>query len=382
MIGSLGKPQKCCGCGACAYVCPRGAITMQTDDQGFRYPVIDEEKCTHCRACMKACAFFHTENSVFNTPIKCYGAIHKSKTVVVESTSGGLFTALSDVVLQSGGTVYGAVFQDKRVFHVRAEDELIRDSMRGSKYVQSNIEQCFQNIKDDLTEGRTVLFTGTPCQVAAVYQLFFHHFNLITCEVLCYGTPSPMVFSEHLKMIERRFKGKIVNYQFRPGKHGFEWGCQNEMAILQDGREIAEDAYVNAFRQLFYGGITKRTACHSCPYTKLDRTADITIGDCRKFRIVYPQVECENGVSTVLANTEKGIKLVEACRKEVDLYDMEIEDILQEPLQHPSKQGERKSEFWKEMNTVGYERALQHYYGRNFDLKFKIKKLLKRMKIG
>jgi hypothetical protein len=108
-----------------------------------------------------------------------------------------------------------------------------------------------------------------------------------------------------LEMIERRFKGKIADYQFRPGKYGFDWGCQNEMAILQDGREIVEDAYVNAFRRLFYEGLIKRIACHSCPYTKLERTADITIGDCRRFHIVYPQVNCNNGVSTVLVIKKK-----------------------------------------------------------------------------
>ena len=198
--------KNCFGCTACAACCPYDAITMQTDNAGFKYPKVNTELCVNCGICDSICPSNQKSPNLFTPNIKkAYAVKHINPDVLEHSASGGVFTALSDYVLQSGGVVYGAAFDENMVVrHMRAENKLERDRMRGSKYVQSDLDNIFQLVKQDL-KNRNVLFTGTPCQIAGLKNfLRGREERLICCDLICHGVPSPLVFSEHLKLLKKR----------------------------------------------------------------------------------------------------------------------------------------------------------------------------------
>ena len=196
-------PRNCCGCTACENVCAYGAISMQPDVLGFKYPKVDLDKCIDCGLCEKVCAFNDRYDKSLNLekPI-AYGARHKDIKEVMRSQSGATFAVISDYVLEKGGVVYGAAFEeDLSVAHRRVSTKEERNALRGSKYVQSDLTGIFKNVKRDLENGRTVLFSGTPCQTAGLnsYVGIKLRHNLILADIICHGTPSPYVWREYLK---------------------------------------------------------------------------------------------------------------------------------------------------------------------------------------
>lgn len=211
-----GNKKACCGCAACKYICPTNAISMQVDSEGFSYPVVDSSKCVGCNKCIRQCSFKADMQTLkyingSNSPI-CYAVMHKSPDVRWNSRSGGIFTALSDYVLQNQGVVYGAITTSElNVIHFRADNEEGRNLMRGSKYVQSDIAECYSLIQNDLDCGKLVLFTGTSCQVAAVKTAMGKDYpNLYTLDIVCHGVPSPKVWKDYIAYIQKRYNAKCV----------------------------------------------------------------------------------------------------------------------------------------------------------------------------
>lgn len=212
----------CCGCTACESVCAHKAITMQPDELGFLYPKIDFELCVDCGLCEKVCQFKKNYNRGDNyaTP-KVYAARHKKLNELAESQTGAAFFAFSEKILDEGGVVYGVIFaEDFHVVHSRTETKEKRDHMRTSKYVQSDIRGIFSLVKDDLRAGRTVLFTGTPCQVAGMLaatppQL---HKYLITIDLVCHAVPSPAVWESYIAWLQKKYQEKILIAKHRDKK--------------------------------------------------------------------------------------------------------------------------------------------------------------------
>lgn len=371
--------EKCYGCSLCAEICPNNAIKMKSNEEGFLYPKVDNDKCTKCGLCKKLC-IADKERCKIKNVISSYALIHKSKEVLSKSTSGGAFTALSDYILDIGGIVYGAVFDwDFKVYHARAENKSTRDMMRGSKYVQSDLKDSYKQVKQDLLNGKTVLFSGTPCQIDGLksYLKGICTDNLYLCDLICHGTPSPLIWREHVKLIEKKNKAKLKTYQFRPKKWG--WHIHNECAVFENGKEYYSNAYSDLFKTIYYGRLAMRTSCHYCQYSNLNRASDITIGDCRHIENVYPDLDVYDGVSLVLVNTEKGRKILEGSSKDIELYPLNIEDVIQPPLQHPGGLAVGRKKFWDYYYQGGYKYAVKKYYGRLFTTKYRIKKILKKI---
>lgn len=225
------NPADCCGCTACESVCPRNAITMQPDAMGFLYPMVDAGKCIECGLCEEVCAFNdhydHTEN--LPEPL-AYGARHKNMCEVETSRSGAAFIALSDVVLRAGGVVYGAGYADHfRVVHKRATTAEERDEFKGSKYVQSDLTGVFRQVKKDLQDGLTVMFSGTPCQTAGLASYIGKRLraNLFLVDIVCHGVPSPYIWRDFIDYIEKKHGDKVCWVNFRD-KQKYGWAAHYE----------------------------------------------------------------------------------------------------------------------------------------------------------
>lgn len=228
----------CCGCTACASICNHDAITMEPDALGFLYPKVDESKCVECGLCEKVCAFNDNYDKSLNLPKpEAYAARHKDIDEVMKSRSGAAFVAFSDYVLEHGGVVYGAGYKDHfRVAHKRAITKEERDEFRGSKYVQSDLTGIFRLVKQDLKNGLTVLFSGTPCQTSGLNSYVGKKLrdNLFLIDIVCHGVPGPFLWRDYLSFIEKKKGDTITIVNFRDKKK-YGWGAHHETFIFKMG---------------------------------------------------------------------------------------------------------------------------------------------------
>lgn len=261
-----GKKSECSGCTACMNICPKNAIKMVYDEEGFKYPQIDKKKCINCGACYKICP--NVKKDETNTILEAYGVKHKNENERLTSRSGGVFITLSDYILDNGGVVYGAeLTEDFLVRHNRAENKQQRDNFKGSKYIQSDMGHIIKKVQEDLKNNIKVLFSGTPCQVHAIKESVSKKFqsNLYTCDLVCHGVPSEKIFYDFLKYIEKISGKTIKEFNFRDKRFG--WESHYETSIFEDGTELT----TQFFRNLFYGHNILRPSCHNCNYANIHR---------------------------------------------------------------------------------------------------------------
>lgn len=289
----------CCGCEACYNSCPSGAISMNEDAEGFLSPVIDKAKCTHCGLCVRVCPVLGEKYTNFPKP-DCYAAKANDE-VRMTSSSGGIFSVLAEHILDRGGYVCGAAFdEDWSVHHIIVNSKKSLGRLRGSKYVQSNIGTCYKEIKNLLESNKFVLFSGTPCQVAGLYSYLRKKYeNLLTVDIFCIGVSSPGVWRKYLS--ENFDQSDIVNVNFRD-KSKIGWSCTHCTITTRDGRHLVSDDYT----KMFHASIIMRQSCSECRYSKLPRPGDITLGDFWGIDNYDKALNDHKGVSIVLINSDKG----------------------------------------------------------------------------
>ena len=232
------NPKDCCGCTACASICGHDAITMEPDVLGFLYPKVDVSKCVECGLCETVCSFNENYDVTQNldSPI-AYAARHKDIQEVKKSRSGAAFAAISDYILETGGVVYGAGYGEHfKVIHKRAMTKAERDEFRGSKYVQSDLTGVFRTVKEDLRQGRTVLFSGTPCQTSGLNSYVGERLrkNLLLIDIVCHGTPGPNLWRDFLVYLEKKQGDEIRVVNFRD-KELYGWKAHKESFIFKMG---------------------------------------------------------------------------------------------------------------------------------------------------
>ncbi len=383
MISVYNSKKDCCGCTACSNICPLNAIAMEPDEEGFLYPSINEELCVDCGLCKNVCTFQngYDVQQGFDLPY-VYAAKHIDEDVRRTSTSGGAFTAISDYILNNLGMVYGVAFDENmHAAHRRVSTREDRESLKGSKYVQSDLRDIFPEIKDLLAEGVTILFTGTPCQVAALNKYLDNvkTEKLVLCDFVCHGTPSPLLWKEHIRYSEKKKNDKIVAYYCRSKVNG--WHEHNELTIYQDGTEDYESVYAQKHKVLFYSHNILRPACYNCKYTNFHRPSDITIADFWGIEKVQPDFDDNRGVSLFLINSLKGEKLFESIKKDLNYIRSNITDCLQPQLQYPVSMPLTREKFWKDYYSYGYDHVIKYYAGCNINGKVKqiSKKYLKKI---
>lgn len=348
--------------------CPYGAITMKTDSEGFYYPDVCAEKCIGCGICQDVCPFHdnYCTNENLDQPI-VFAAKHKDEKVRSTSSSGGVFTAISDLILEKKGVIYGAAFDENlAVCHQRAENRECRDLFKGSKYVQSDINSIFPIVKSDLKANRWVLFTGTPCQTAGLkaYLRSINTEKLITCDLVCLGVPSPKLFGDYIKFLSSKFKKRVKSVNFRDKFLG--WHKSKTKITFSDGTSVLSNDVSSIYTGLFNRHMALRPSCYSCKFTNFKRPSDITIADFWGIERTLPDFDDNKGVSLVLINSTKGRDLLENFKESLNLKKSTMQNCLQRQLKQPVKIPIQRAQFWNEYRSKGFVFIARKYTGYGY----------------
>lgn len=293
----IADKSRCCGCEACRNVCPRQCITMRTDSEGFAYPGVDASACVDCGLCETVCPELHPGER--RLPVAVYAARNRDESVRSACSSGGVFTRLAEWILDRGGVVFGARFNEKwEVVHDYAgtREDLAR--FRGSKYVQSRIGDTYRQAERFLKEGRMVLFTGTSCQIAGLKRFLRREYeNLLAVDVVCHGVPSPRVWSRYLDDLTEGMPESISSVSFRDKQEGWR---DFSLKVACGGQTYRENLRKDPFFRLFLENLTLRPSCHSCPSKGGRSCSDMTLGDFWGIERVDPAFDDDRGCSVVL----------------------------------------------------------------------------------
>lgn len=306
----LKEKEDCCGCGACAQVCPKGCITMTADNEGFALPQLDTSACIDCGLCERACPIRNAVPEDDSVKPAAFVAMSADEPTRFASSSGGIFSQLAQKVLSGGGVVYGAAFdQNFSVSHIAVTELSDLPKLRGSKYVQSDLKESYREIRALLKAGRNVLFSGTPCQTAGLRQyLGDDPENLITVSVFCHGVPSPKVWEKCLSEQEKPVQAVYFRDK-TPGWRGYTFGFD-----YTDGTAYRIPRDEHPYFRLFLENVSLRPSCYRCRFKGLNRPADISLGDCWGIETWLPEMDDNRGTSVVLVHSEKGQAMVEALQ--------------------------------------------------------------------
>ena len=293
----------------------------------------------------------------YDKPIT-FAVKHKDFETRMASRSGGIFTALSDVILNEGGVVYGCVLtEDFTAIHIRAETEEERNLMRGSKYIQSQIRNVFSEVKNDLLSGRKVLFSGTSCQVAGLNGFLGKSYeNLFCVDIVCHGVPSPSVWKEYLKWQENKNSSSVISVDFR-NKKDFGWKAHMETLFFENGKQVNSRVFTN----LFYSHNILRPCCYQCPYKCIIHPGNITIADYWGIDTAAPGFNDNKGVSLCLINDDIGNVMFGKTRDELEIRETKIEDSLQTPLQKPYPRPKARNKFWIDFQNKSFDFISKKY---------------------
>ena len=363
------KKQNCCACEACVNSCPKAAISMQEDEFGFRYPQIDNSNCIECGLCQKVCAFQNIDE--VNLPIKTHVAAAKDNNLISKSASGGIFAVLAKKIISNGGYVCGATLtieNDKvNVKHILIDKEEDIKLLQGSKYVQSNINGCFKKIKQLLMDGKTVLFSGTPCQCAGLKAFLRKPYeNLIIVDIICHGVPNQRFLNDYLEY-KYSSKVQITNFAFRDKSSG--WGLLGRIDY-KNGASKTIPAGLSSYYSLFLDSQTYRENCYNCKYASRNRPGDLTLGDYWGIQREHPELIAskkynpERGISCIIVNTVKGQSILKSIENNIVIDDSTYEKVANRNTQllQPSKRGKYYDMIFESYRNLGYAAVDKLFY--------------------
>lgn len=358
----------CTGCTACASICPQKCICMTEDIDGFTYPKIaNEALCISCGACEQVCPILNQiEHKEFLT--KAYAALSKSDLLRMESSSGGIFSELSKIVIQSRGIVYGAAYaSDFSVRHIAVSDRKELSLLQGAKYIQSVIGTSFQGMKRELKKGRIVLFSGTPCQCAGVKSFLGKDYdNLITVDLICHGVPSPKVWQAYIdyrsgkenngkRPIKINMRSKASGWSHYGYSTEFDYG-NGKVSRIHNSQDL--------FMKAFVGNICLRDSCSDCKAKGVERCTDFTLGDYWGIWNQHPELDDNKGTSVVFVHSQKGQEILEQLSDKIDCLEVSTEDAYREnpslvnsSLAHPGRE-----EFLAQITADNFERLVNKYF--------------------
>lgn len=363
---SILSKSECCGCRACGETCPKNCISFSIDNEGFFYPIVDESICISCKKCQSVCPEiiqeFHFRKDI---AIAAYCKNQQQRDL---GSSGGVFGLLASEVIQQGGRVWGAAFDDNlRLVHKCATSSTELIPIYKSKYIQSDTSGIFNIIKKDIKDGILTLFSGTPCQCNAVRNYIGDCDNLITIEVVCHGVPSQSLFDKTIEWVEKKEKCKIISFTFRSKytralhPHSYTYICESE----NKKRTVNGLHYQFPFYFGFQKYITLRMSCYNCKWAKPQRTADITLGDFWGIEKYDPGLDPKKGVSMVILNTGKGEALFSKINEKQSILTKEVPMAVAEQgngcLCSPTKMKPERNEFFDELQNKPFETVVKKF---------------------
>ena len=366
------KWQECCGCSACEQICPQDCIQMQEDKEGFLYPIVDREKCVECNLCEKVCPILQKEKYYREGEIvkEAIGGWHKDEEVRKKSSSGGAFTLFAVYILEQKGIVYGcALNEQNQAVHIsiQSKDEL--DKLRGSKYIQSDINGVYIDIKKQLEDGRKVLFVGTPCQAAGLHSFLMGREwdNLYVCDFICHGVPSPKVFRSYIELLREKYDTKIVSFKFR------HKDVERVSSTMQMGTKIEFEKYgvkyfSPAYKDVFMSGFSTdlylRPSCYECEFKVLPKYySDITIADFWGVKKVDIELDDGKGTSLLFLNSEKGEVLFDKVKNNFYFKKCQFEKAISrnKSLTKSASLSRNREQFFEDYLALPFEKVTQKH---------------------
>lgn len=358
---NIKKKEECCGCHGCTNICPKQCISMEIDNEGFWYPKVDKSKCIDCSLCVKVCPIINIPR-VNENKIITYACKNKINEVRESSSSGGVFTLLCEKIINNGGVVFGAAFDENfNVAHDYAENLEKCIKFRGSKYVQSRIGNMYKKAKEFLDKGRVVLFSGTPCQIAGLETYLIKKYeNLIMIDIACHGVPSPKVYRKYIEKIETLNNSKIKSIQFREKSNG--WKDYN-FKVTFENKEFIQKRIDNIYMEGFLKDLYLRPSCYACNFKKPITSADVTLADYWGVQNIHPEFDDDKGVSLILVNTDKGRALIDNISKGMDIMETDYEFAIKNNkyIVMPVKYNKRKDKFFKNIDNNDIESSIYRF---------------------
>lgn len=377
----LKDKQQCCGCSACAQVCPKKCIAMQPDEEGFLYPQIDQTTCIECGLCEKVCPMLKSPAEDTNSEPKAYAAYNKDERIRLQSSSGGVFTLMALQTLQNGGVVFGAVLSTdcKSVHHTMVSNEVDLAKLRGSKYLQSEIGVCYEQAQTFLRQGKPVLFSGTPCEIEGLKTFLRQDYDNLTCvDLICHGSPSPKLWDKYVEYRANQKKHVVEGVTFRDKRNG--WKNYEVCIKLAEGVEYRKTFYDETFMQMFLQDLCLRPSCYFCEFKKKNRVSDITLADFWGSGRICPDMDDDKGLSLVIVHSVKGGKLLEEIKGKMELREVPLEDALRgnPSMTHSCNKPDKRDEFMQNILKMSIPQ-LEKMYVQKPGLLTKIKWLMKKI---
>lgn len=370
--------EQCTGCAACYSSCSHGAISMVVAKDGFLRPVIDKEKCVDCGLCIATCPV--NKPAPKTEPIGTYMAWTGNESQRIASSSGGVFPAIATAILQQGGVVFGAAYDEHmNVRHscIESIDEL--PLLQSSKYVQSDIHEAYRKTNAFLSQGRRVYFVGTPCQVAGLKNFLRKEYEtLLTSDFVCHGCPSNDLFQKQIHAFEERYHSRVKNFSFRSKKRfGQGYDCE---FLLDDNRRRFLNAELVPYFYGFWKNITLRDCCYQCQYATTGRVSDITLGDFWTVKRYHKGTKTSKGISLIMANTQKGEEILSAIPELVlipESLDVAIKS--QGHLHHSVKMPTSHQRFMNSYSELSWEELRKSYLtpSTSYQQKMRLRNIVK-----
>lgn len=327
MLYFIKEKFNCTGCGACKAVCPVDCIILNSDEEGFLYPVADS-RCIDCGKCERVCPV--NDNKCKREDFNQYSIVgrHKSDDVWQKSSSGGAFTAICEVYHKDGGAIFGARFSGTKVVHNYVKKLKEIEVFRKSKYVQSDMGDNYHEVKSFLESGNQVIFSGTPCQVAGVRNFLGRDYdNLFCIDLVCHGVGSPGVFSKYIEHLEMKYDSKVKNFTFRHKKVKKGRMLQHVIIIdFESGKRVENENDI--FNTAFIQNLLIRPSCEVCKFANINRLGDLTIADFKKKHELLPEAKMLDNFSTIIINSKKGKEVADKLIEKMKIYPIDIKDII------------------------------------------------------
>lgn len=359
--------KKCTGCTACQQICPHKSIKMTEASDGFLYPEIDSGKCVNCGLCRDICP-------VLNPPVKNpvregYSMRVSDEKILRSSTSGGFMTAIAKYIFKADGVLFGVGYaEDKgriypKTYYVEKDNIKELDKMRGSKYVQSRLDNTFMTVKTFLKEGRLVCFIGTPCQVAGLKKyLISDQENLITVDLVCHGVSSPKLFDRYIKYMSERMKGKVIDARFRNKTYGYHSGTMK--LRTSDGKAYYASGRVDHMLKAYFSGLCSRESCYECPFKGVERCSDFTIFDSFSVSKNAKVADDDKGYTNVFVRTEKAKKIYEEMSGYIKSYTADVDTMIKTDgvmIKNNPEKNPNRDKMFDELGDDNFEKVMQKY---------------------